>query len=173
MSWASDTRFRFQIFAMGMTIVCPVFLILTTGETKRQLDSNSWPSVEGEVEQAFAKTEWDEESKDNLYFGRVLYRYVVNGKEYKSDLTDLGPGAKRSDLQSALADVSEFEPGMTVPVYYDPADPGIGIVVQGVPTFRVVLLLALMIGTLIGATVTFFSVRGWLRKRSTTSGEAP
>ena len=107
MSWASDTKFRFQFFAICMTFICPIFLVSWAGETKRQIASSSWPSVPGEIQRIIAKP-WLDRDNNTKYYGRVTYRYAVDGREYKSDLTDLGPGTKRRDPATALADVSEY-----------------------------------------------------------------
>ncbi|HEY7422788.1 MAG TPA: DUF3592 domain-containing protein [Gemmataceae bacterium] len=162
MSWAEDTKLRLQLFAIVLTFMCPVFLILQISETKRQIASTSWPSVTGEVQGIDAKT-WLDKDNNTKYYGRVTYRYLVEGKEYTTDLTDLGPGTKRADRDAALADVSGYRPGMKVTVYYDPSDPGVGIIQNGIPTIHLVLLIGLGIGTLVGAVASFFTVRGWIR----------
>ena len=162
MSWASDTKVRLQFAAIGLTVMCPSFLIWMAGETRRQIASTSWPSVPGEVSRIFAKP-WLDRDNNTKYYGRVAYRYSVDGQEYTSDLTDLGPGAKRRDGAMALADVAEYQPGMTVPVYYDPRDPGVGVLKTGIPTNHLVLQIGLCVGTLIGSVVSFNTARGWIR----------
>lgn len=163
MSWASDTKFRLQVFAIGLTILCPIGLIWQAAETRRQIASGSWPSVPGVVQETTAKAWLDSDRKRTLFYGRAVYRYAVDGKDYTSDLTDLGPGTKRDTPEEALADVGEYRPGMNVTVYYDPDDPSVGVIEKGVPTIHLVLLVALCLGAVIGAVVSFFTVRGWVR----------
>jgi Protein of unknown function (DUF3592) len=163
MNWGARTKMRLQFFAMGMTFLCPAFLIWQASDTKRQFASKYWPSVTGEVQGIDAKP-WLADDKTVKFFGRVNYRYVVDGREYTTDLTDLGPGTKRSNRDAALADVSEYKPGMKVPVYYDPSDPGIGIIHTGIPTIHLLLLIGLCLGTIAGALAIFFTLRGWLRE---------
>jgi hypothetical protein len=124
----------------------------------------------GEVQGTHVKVSSDRDNK-NLYYGRVAYRYLVEGKEYTSDLTDLGPGTKRSRQEEARADVAEFTPGMKVAVYYDPGEPSVAVIRTGMPTIRLLLLVGLAIGTIIGAFVSFFTVRGWLRALRTRQDE--
>lgn len=162
MSWARETKLRLQFVAIFAAILCPAFLIWQASETRRQIASASWPSVRGEVEAISAKP-WLDRDNNTKYYGRVTYRYVVEGKGYTTDLTDLGPGAKRLTRDAALADVSHFEPGMKITVYYDPADPGIGILENGIPTVDLVVLIVLSAGALVGLVMTFFTIRGWLR----------
>jgi hypothetical protein len=162
MSWAAETKLRLQFFAIFLTVLCPALLVWQAAETRRQIASLSWPSVTGEVQGVRAKP-WVDQDGHTKYYGRVVYHYLVEGKEYTTDLTDLGPGAKRASRDAALADVDPFRPGMSVTVYYDPADPGTGVIEKGIPTPHLVLLIGLGIGTIVGAVVGFFTVRGWVR----------
>lgn len=172
MSWGSDTKLRLQIFAIVMTFLCPAFLIGWATETRRQIASSSWPSVPGEVLGTTAKT-WLDADNHTKYYGRVTYRYVLEGKEYTSDLTDLGSGRKRPGREEALADVGQYRPGMKVTVYYDPHDPSAGVLEKGIPTVHLVLLVGLSLGSVIGATVTFFTIRGWVRGWRSRRAETP
>ncbi len=162
MSWASDTKFRLQIFCIFLTFLCPTFLVWQAADLRRQVASRSWPSVEGEVQGINVKT-WFDDRNDVKYYGRVGYTYSVGGEKYTSELTDLGPGAKRSNRETAFADVSQYRPGMKLPVYYDPADPSIGVIAKGVPTIHLVLAGGLAVGSIIGPITSIFTVRGWIR----------
>src|ERR1700687_1901662 len=172
MSWAQDTKLRLQIFAIGMTLVWPGLLIWQATVTWKQITSTRWPSVTGEVRETVVKIAADKKG-DPLFYGRVSYRYTVDGKEYTSDLTDLGTGAKRSDPAAAQADVSQYKPGMEVLVYYDPSKPGEGVLERGVPTNHLVVLVMLIVGTIVGAVVCFFTVRGWIRSAKQKAAENP
>ena len=166
MGWAQDTKFRFQIFALIAMFGCPGFLIWMAADTKRQIASTSWPSVQGQIFNVVAKTWWSEDSNTTKYYGRAVYRYTVDGKEYTCDLTDLGPGTKRADRNTALADVSRFQPGMEVLVYYDPEDPSVGIIEKGIPTIHLVLLIVLTVGTIVCTIASFFTIRGWIKGKN-------
>jgi hypothetical protein len=170
MSWASDTKWRLHFFAIFLTFLCPGFLIWLAPQTSRQIASLGWPAVIGKVDGVTAKT-WIDSDNHLKYFGRVKYRYEVDGKKYATDMTDLGPGTKRSSREEALADVAEFSPGQIVQVYYDPADAEIGIIRKGIPPVHLVLLIGLIIGSIVGGVVTFFSIRGWIRSRQTKKEE--
>src|SRR5262249_4832891 len=148
MSWAEKFIFRVQVFTVGMAVICPSILVWMALNAKRQIDSYNWPEAPGIVESTTAKT-WLDDKKVIKYFGRVVYRYSVNGQEYTSDLTDLGPGMKRIERQAALADVSLYQPGGTVTVYYDPNDPSVGVIEKGIPAIHKVILIALSIGSII------------------------
>ncbi len=163
MSWAQDTKFRFQVFALIAMFGCPGFLIWMAAQTKRQIASSNWPSVEGEIQDITAKSWWSEDSKTTKYYGRAIYSYTVQDHEYTSDLTDLGPGTKRADPNTALADVARYQPGMKLPVYYDPNDPSVGILEKGIPPIHLGLLIGLSVGTIVSVIVSFFTIRGWIK----------
>lgn len=161
MSWAEDTKLRLRVFCLIAMFACPAFLVWSAGETRQQIASNSWPSVEGEVLYITAKDWWDDDSNTTKYYGRVMYTYMVDGQEFTTDLTDLGPGMKRIDRETALEDVSEYRPGMKVMVYYDPDDPGVGVIKKGIPGMHLVLLVILCVGTVICTITSFFTIRAW------------
>jgi hypothetical protein len=111
MNWGEKVKYRLQVFAVVMAVMCPGFLIWMSSTALRQIDSYSWPETPGVVESVKAKT-WVDNKGVTKYFGRVSYHYTANGREYTTDLTDLGPGTKRTDPQSALADVSPYRPNV-------------------------------------------------------------
>lgn len=168
MSWAENTKFRLRAFALVGTVLFPGFLIARVAETRQQMASNRWPSVQGEVVDVVAKDWWSESDQVTKYYGRVVYRYEVDGREFSTDLTDLGPGIKRIDQRTALADVSRYRPGMAVQVYYNPDDPGIAILERGIPKSHLIFLVLLSVATLVCATASFFIVSAWLRNRKQT-----
>ena len=158
MSWAEDTKLRLQIVAVGMALMCPAFLIWLAPETFRQFASESWPSAPGVVQTTRA-VPWRDSDNVTMYYGTAIYEYVVDGQKYTSDLTELGSRPKRSDPNTALADVSEYTAGMSVPVYFDPADPQIAVIKRGINAVRLGLLIGLAIGSVFGLAVTAFTVR--------------
>jgi Protein of unknown function (DUF3592) len=111
---------------------------------------------------------WFEKLKLRIKFVTVF----VNGKIYATDLIDLGPGWKHGDETSARAYVSNYHPGDKVPVYYDPADPAVGVLEKGVPEFQKLLLIGLAVASAVAWLGAIFVVRSWLRSRraSRTSG---
>jgi hypothetical protein len=169
MNWAKRFILRIQIFTILMAVMCPVFLIEMA--SKRQLNSYWWPTVPGVVVETTSKT-WVEGEKDALFFGRVVYKYTVNGHDYTTDLTDLGPGEKRSDVEAAQADVDRYHPGDPVQVFYDPEHPVIGVIENGIPQVHLIVLVGLSVGSLIGVVGSIFVVRSWLRSYRATKAAA-
>ena len=165
MTWAKQTPHA-VVAAVSLVVLCPGFLIWMAPNVKRQYESYSWPGVSGVVVGTSPKT-WVDSDKVTMFFGRALYRYSVDGHEYTSDLTDLGPGTKRSTPREALADVSGYRPGADVRVFYDPADPSVGILEPGIPPVHQGLLVGLLIGSVIGIVTSIFVVPTWIRDLQT------
>lgn len=162
MSWGEKFKARLKFFAIAMAVMCPGFLIWMAPQTKRQVDSYNWPAVSGVVESITAKTSQNDK-KETLYFGRVVYQYTVDGHGYTSDLTDLGPGSKRANERDALADVIKYRAGREVKVYYDPNDPSVAVIENGIPQNHLILIVILIIGAVVSLIASFFIVRSWLR----------
>ncbi len=169
MTWFEKTKLRFQFFFLIMTVLGPVCLITTwvDGGMRRQVESYRWPSVDGKVVAHVAKPSRDEKGRE-WYTGCVVFNDSVGGRSYSSDLRDLGPVLKREDSASALEDVRDDSPCARVSVYYDPADPGIGVLENGIPYIFRMLIAVLCVLTAVGAVVSAFTIRGlvrWLRRR--------
>lgn len=158
MSHSAEGKLSLQIMGLILAVVCPVVLIWRAAETRQQIDSLNWPSVSGEIKGINLKT-WVDRRNITQYNARLNYSYLVNGKEYQSDLTDLGPGKSVASKEKALALMSHYSPGMTVTVYYDPADPQVGIIEKGIPDIHIALLAILGIGTIAGVTISYFTIR--------------
>ena len=163
MSWAQNTKFRLQVTCIALAVMCPVGLILMAGSLRRQHASSSWPTVEGVVLNTVIKP-WTDSDGDPTYFGRAEYSYAVDGKPYTSDLTDLGPGAKRKTQSEAHADVAQYRQGKKVTVYYDPADPQTGILEPGVPSHHMILMSIMLVGMIACPIPSVLIIRGWLSK---------
>lgn len=173
MSWAEDTKFRLQIAALGLTVMCPIFLIMDAGVNRQRLASRHWPSTPGEIRNVIAKSWFDSDSRKMKFYARAVYNYRVDGQDYTSDLTDLGPGTKRADPQTALADMEQYHSGMKVTVYYDPNNPGMGVLERGIPPLQLGLLVALCVLTVICGISSFFILRGWLRSIKLSRAKKP
>ena len=162
MSWFEQFKLRIQVFTVFMAFLCPGFLIWMASGAGRQLASYQWPAAQGTVVALVAKS-WQDSERVMKYFGRVAYKYEVNGKTYSSDLTDFGPGTKQSDQAAALADVRQYHPGDKVNVFYDPNDPSVGVLEKGIPQIDKILFIILAVGSVVSLIGSVFVVRSWLR----------
>ena len=161
MSWFEQFKLRLQFFTVFVALLCPGFLIWMASGAGRQFASYQWPQVPGTVLTLVAKS-WLDSERVTKYFGRVVYKYEVQGKTYTSDLTDLGPGTKQSDQATALADVSQYHRGDKVTVYYDPNDPSVGVLEKGVPQIHKILFVILAVGSLVSLIGSVFVLRSWV-----------
>ena len=166
MTWAERTIFKLKMLAFALAVGCPIGLVLIARDTLHEIDSNQWPSVEGQVQNVMAMPTPAKVNEPIEYFGRALYSYAVDGQNYTSYLTDLSSGTKRSSQIEALADVSQYAPGTKIAVFYNPANPVEAVLQTGVPSNHLIVLIGLCIGFVGGVIGSFFIVRGWRHKRS-------
>jgi hypothetical protein len=166
MSWGESFIIRIKVFTVLMALMCPGFLIWMASDTKRQIDSYSWPTAPGVVVARKPKT-WMDDKNVQKFYGRVIYQYTVNDQSFTTDLTDFGPGTKRSDAQAALAGVRQYHPGDSVRVFYDPDDPSVGVIENGIPQIHLLMLIGLSVGSVISIFASIFIMRSWLRSYRT------
>jgi uncharacterized protein DUF3592 len=172
MTWAESLKFRLQVTSLMLAVGCPGFIVWMASQAGQQVASYSWPSVSGKVQAVVAKPWFGENGRETKYFGRVVYQYSVNGKDYTSDLTDLGPGSKHSDDQDALADVAQYQPGDTVTVFYDPADPQIGVIEKGIPPIHQFVFITLAILSVVSWIGSVFVIRNWFGRAAAEKSPA-
>jgi hypothetical protein len=96
--------------------------------------SPGWPSVEGEIiaSRAFARNETGDQrgTPTHEWLTEVHYRYTVNGVNYKGNRIR-ALGRLHFDQASAIQELTPFQAGQHVPVYYDPKDPSSSVLVPG------------------------------------------
>jgi hypothetical protein len=162
MPLAPDTKSWLRLVAIILTISCFAILIGRIAEIEKLVASSHWPSTPGEVVSVFAKPLTDDRKKTH-YIGQASYRYAVDGKEYTAEVTRLGPSFHRSTPAAALADVEQYRAGMKAVVYYDPNEPGVGILEKGITNYHLVVFIAVgAIGISCGI-VSAFTLRSWIR----------
>ena len=164
-SWEA-TKTRVSLVAVGLLFLCPGFLIYFSDQFLQENASRSWPSVPGQVTDLVAKGSFNRERKSREFVGKAEYRYTVEGKEFTSDQTELGPGVKRSTEAEALADVGKYQRGMKVDVFHDPKNPDVGVLEPGFPRHHLILLCMLLAGTAIGALSAIYLIPKWIKNRS-------
>lgn len=112
-------------------------------QTKR--GSVKWSKTIGNVESSYI-----EETINNMYEAKILYKYVVNGKEYMGNIItpDYG-GSVGANKARNLA--YEFAEGKQVIIYYNPIKPEEALLIPGAsPLFLLIILIPIM---LIGALI--------------------
>jgi hypothetical protein len=157
-----NARFVIRVLVVLLGGMGPYFLIREGPANLKRYESTNWHETNGTVISPVIRITPGE--KGDLYFGRVSYTYSVDGREYTSELTDLGPGNKHYDPADAVADVARFRPNDPVRVFYNPAAPGEGVIEKGFPTTQLVLLIVMAFGTLVCLPLSIFILRDWWRE---------
>lgn len=104
----------------------------------RALESNSWPSVTGEVLESYVASGRGSEG-GTVYHAHVLYEYEVSGTTYQSVTVKLGDTSKSSVYSTYQKVVDAHPVGSSVTVFYDPDDPNLACLETGL-NFIVVIL---------------------------------
>lgn len=99
--------------------------------------SVKWPKTIG-----YIKSSYIEETVDDTYEAKVLYKYVVNGKEYMGNI--ITPGYAGSGKNKAENLANEFSEGKQVIIYYNSTNPKEALLIPGTsPIFLLIILIPL------------------------------
>jgi hypothetical protein len=121
-------------------IVPPIFLLVglylivaSLLKISRAQKSKGWAQTSAEVQsskfEVHRSTDF-EGAEAVSYHARVVYKYTVNGIEYRSDRVFFGQGAGTSKA-AAKRRVAEYVPGNQLKVYYDPENPKVAVLEPG------------------------------------------
>jgi len=102
-------------------------------EIKRAYESRGWPNTQGTITSSYIKKENRKDSNNRYrttYYPKVQYQYQVEGKYYSCNRIAFGgvSGGKRSKAKKV---VDSYPSGKKVTVYYNPQDPGVGVLKAG------------------------------------------
>ena len=102
-------------------------------EIKRAYESRGWPNTQGTITSSYIKKENRKDSNNRYrttYYPRIKYQYQVEGKYYSCNRIAFGgvSGGKRSKAKKV---VDSYPSGKKVRVYYNPQDPGVGVLKAG------------------------------------------
>lgn len=133
------------IYILPLIVLLVGFYLTVSSLLKisRGQKSKGWLQTSGEVQSSKLKvhrgTNSDGVGTDS-YYAQVVYKYTVNGIQYRSDRVFFGQDASTSKV-SAKRRVAEYAPGNQVKVYYDPENPKVSVLEPGIH-LGVFLLLA-------------------------------
>jgi hypothetical protein len=87
--------------------------------------SMSWPSTQGEILQSevIQKESGGYSATSTVYKAKILYRYQVQHRKYKSDKLSIGQSVNTGSKDRAETTVRQYPVGATVDVYYNPENP--------------------------------------------------
>ncbi len=123
------------VFALIMPIIC---LAVAAGAVHEYLrlhrllhDSVNWPTVTGRISSANVVEEQSTDTDDKgrqststTYRPDIRFAYAVGGREFHSSQWNWGWTAFYAGEERPRAIVAKYQPGMSLPIHYDPKDPG-------------------------------------------------
>ncbi len=115
----SSQRSVFLIF-LGLAFV--ILLIIFASRVLDARKAGKWKQTEARIVSAKAETverHFDGEPPREVILPAVTYEFSVDGRTYHGNRIDVG--GEGGGVDAVLA---RFQTGTTVPVFYDPADPG-------------------------------------------------
>lgn len=98
----------------GFILIGMIIVIIGALALAPALNSQRWPSTEGEILDAAERPA-----------SPLRYRYTVRGQRYTGERVSF------HRRQPAAALSQHYPPGKSVPVYYDPSDPGRAVLEPG------------------------------------------
>lgn len=167
-----DRKLEWRLALMTFTVTGPVVFLLFWQNFIDSYRSYSWPSANGTIIGPVIEKEMRHVRRfttEMRYFGRLRYKYKVNGKEYQSKITDYGGGKPRETREQSLNDVYDYKPGAKVTVYYDPKDPWTAVLTPGFATHRILAFSIAAFMTIVGLTTCAINIGDWLLNRGRVS----
>ena len=128
-SWVfsfSSIRLMWYLIVLGLCIYS-IPRIFKIYHTKR--GSVKWSKTIGYVESSYI-----EGSINNMYEAKILYKYVVNGKEYMGNIITPGYGGSVG-ANKARNLAYEFAEGKQVIIYYNPIKPEEALLIPGAVSY--------------------------------------
>jgi hypothetical protein len=139
-----------QEYALGFATTGAFFALSGAYQLWRGFGTSGWSAAPGEITGGFVyETEEDRDDDDRPYDNRkqsffvprVMYKYVVRGKEHEGDT--LQRGIPRLPFEALAQNRAEgYRPGQHVTVYYWPRDPSQAVLKRGAPIDGWVMLAA-------------------------------
>ena len=136
-SWIFSISYIMLIWILIVLVICIYGIHKIFKFYKIKNKSVKWPKTIGYVESSYI-----EEIVDNTYEAKVLYKYVVNGKEYMGNTITPGYGGSGKNKAENLA--NEFAERKQVIIYYNPINPEEALLIPGTsPLFLLSILIPL------------------------------
>lgn len=114
------------VLGSGAALLGLAFIIWMAVSKHRQHGTPNWPSVEGKIieSQVVLFKRETPQGVEQTYTPVISYFYKIDGHAYTSDRRNFLPDttATTQDLLKATRIVSRYPPGLTVRVYYNPAN---------------------------------------------------
>jgi hypothetical protein len=130
--------FSLLLCALGATMIG-----LGLRQAARGRDTRQWTRTPGRIlESRVEQVESADEQRRATFRFVIRYEYDARGARRTSDQVWIGSSAVAASDDAARAQswVERFPAGAEVPVWFDPAEPGLAVLVPGTPRTQVVVL---------------------------------
>lgn len=147
------------VFFLIFFVVGSAVLVAMGGKVVSVFGAGEWMPVDAVVVSSRIRTHHGDD--DTTYSPDVLYRYQVNGREYRSNRFGFVNGSGGYDRARAAS--ARFTPGTHFTAYVNPADPTDAVIERGLTPDMFVLLVPLVFMA-VGGIGAFYSVRAGLAR---------
>ncbi|SNS43397.1 Protein of unknown function [Sphingomonas laterariae] len=128
---------KILFFCVGLLIAGSAGGVYGYGLYRYAVAESAWEETDGRIlasEYSEHVSEDTDGSSSTSYRAHVRYLYAVGGREYRGRAIWLYYHIPIDDRFDAQDLVEAFAAGRTVPVYYDPADPGDAVLIVEPPS---------------------------------------
>lgn len=122
--------------AVIFTLAAVAFFVLGSRARGTVSATNNWSTASATIINATVEASRGgtvDGGTATTYYPRVLYEYQVNGQLYRNDKRILGEEVSKGVRSWAEKDIAKYQRGATVPVYYNPANPGEAVLERTAP----------------------------------------
>lgn len=114
------------ILALGLLALGIYLIYAALSSRKKAVSSQGWPSVSGTITRADVEqsTTTDADGDTTTWYTPVVeYDYEVLGKPFHGKRAAFGAASSYSSDAKARATLAVYQPGASVPVFYNPLKP--------------------------------------------------
>ncbi len=150
-----------NILFILVALVCSIFVVFGVSQAIRSYQARNWERCIGKL------LNWDiyndvgtGEQKTRLMIKAFHYKYVVSGKEYKSETIGFGfpRNSSSSSGQRVLDEILENVP--TVTVYYSPDNPQDSVLCVGIKFYHIQKIAMFVLAVIVFLAIAFAPPRG-------------
>jgi Protein of unknown function (DUF3592) len=124
----------------------------------RAIDSEAWPSADGEILESRIAT--DDGGQGRLFYPAIRYRYRIGDHSYEGDRVSFGGPFEASWRAPAAHVVERYREGKAIRVRFSPTDPRVSVLEPGARWYMYVVILVGAVFLAIGLR-RLMNVFGW------------
>lgn len=120
-------KLRWELF---LTVPVAGFLLVSVHDPiVYGIQSSDWPAADGKIVKSEAKAV--KAGSEEAHVPSLEFEYTVDGKLHRSSVISFRYWGSAPSLEETRRIMEEFRPGTTVPVYYHPSKPSVGVLRKG------------------------------------------